>query len=181
MRFFLAIALVQHEALRPTTRRAWIQRAAALPPALVGGVGGARADVPRVGRFEKLSGATQFIGEWVFEATAEGAKTAGALVFEGNGDCKLVDGGGRLLGESATPWKYANKNDQISVSFTLDLSDFSDNVLILDGSIEEDGVLRGVVLSGDAEVGARGAGKRRKVGLFSATRLREQAPAGRLL
>ena len=43
-------------------------------------------------------------------------------------------------------------------------------VLILDGVIEEDGALRGVVYAGDAEMGARGAGAKTRVGEFVATR-----------
>ena len=40
----------------------------------------------------------------------------------------------------------------------------------LDGTIEEDGALRGVVYAGDAEMGARGAGAKTRVGDFVATR-----------
>ena len=75
-----------------------------------------------------------------------------------------------MLGESAVPWKYAGRQGVVSVSFTLDLPSISDDVLILDGTIEEDGALRGTVYAGDAEMGARGAGQKTRVGDFVATR-----------
>ena len=75
-----------------------------------------------------------------------------------------------LLGESASAWKYANKNDVVSVSWTLDLATVYDDVLIFDGALDDDGSLRGTVYTGDAEIGARGAGKRRRVGAFVARR-----------
>ena len=78
--------------------------------------------------------------------------------------------GAKLLGESAVPWKYAGRQGIVSVSFTLDLPTISDDVLILDGTIEEDGALRGAVYAGDAEMGARGAGQKTRVGDFVATR-----------
>ena len=125
------------------------------------------AEVPLVGRFARNEGAKEFVGDWRLETTT-GAK--GRLVFEGTGDCQLYDGA-KLLGESAVPWKYAGRQGIVSVSFTLDLPTISDDVLILDGTIEEDGALRGIVYAGDAEMGARGAGQKTKVGNFVATRL----------
>ena len=124
------------------------------------------ADVPMLGRFARNEGAKEFVGDWRLETTT-GAK--GRLVFEGTGDCQLYDGA-KLLGESAVPWKYSGRQGVVSVSFTLDLPTISDDVLILDGTIEEDGALRGVVYAGDAEMGARGAGQKTKVGNFVATR-----------
>ena len=124
------------------------------------------ADVPMLGRFARNEGAKEFVGDWRLETTT-GAK--GRLVFKGDGDTALYDGE-RLLGESAVPWKYAGRQGIVSVSFTLDLPTVSDDVLILDGTIEEDGALRGVVYEGDAEMGARGAGQKTRVGAFVATR-----------
>jgi hypothetical protein len=124
------------------------------------------ADVPMLGRFARNEGAKEFVGDWRLETTT-GAK--GRLVFEGTGDCQLYDGP-KLLGESAVPWKYSGRQGVVSVSFTLDLPTISDDVLILDGVIEEDGALRGVVYAGDAEMGARGAGQKTRVGDFVATR-----------
>ena len=124
------------------------------------------ADVPMLGRFARNEGAKEFVGDWRLETTT-GAK--GRLVFLGSGDCQLF-AGEKLLGESAVPWKYAGRQGVVSVSFTLDLPSISDDVLILDGVIEEDGALRGVVYAGDAEMGARGAGQKTKVGNFVATR-----------
>jgi len=136
----------------------------------------AAAEVPKLGRFAPLSGAASFIGAWTLDATADGAKFSGALDFVANGDARLR---GRtcaaicedvLLGESASAWKYANKNDVVSVSWTLDLATVYDDVLIFDGALDDDGSLRGTVYTGDAEIGARGAGKRRRVGAFVARR-----------
>ena len=124
------------------------------------------ADVPMLGRFARNEGAKEFVGDWRLETTT-GAK--GRLVFLSTGDCELYDGA-KLLGESAVPWKYAGRQGVVSVSFTLDLPTISDDVLILDGTIEEDGALRGAVYAGDAEMGARGAGQKTKVGNFVATR-----------
>ena len=136
----------------------------------------AAAEVPKLGRFAPLSGAASFIGAWTLDATADGAKFSGALDFAANGDARLR---GRtcaavcedvLLGESASAWKYANKNDVVSVSWTLDLATVYDDVLIFDGALDDDGSLRGTVYTGDAEIGARGAGKRKRVGAFVARR-----------
>ena len=125
------------------------------------------ADVPMLGRFARNEGAKEFVGDWRLETTT-GAK--GRLVFEGTGDCQLYDGA-KLLGESAVPWKYSGRQGVVAVSFTLDLPTISDDVLILDGVIEEDGALRGTVYAGDAEMGARGgAGQKTRVGAFVATR-----------
>ena len=124
------------------------------------------ADVPMLGRFARNEGAKEFVGDWRLETTT-GAK--GRLVFLSTGDCQLFDGS-KLLGESAVPWKYSGRQGVVSVSFTLDLPTISNDVLILDGVIEEDGALRGAVYAGDAEMGARGAGAKTRVGDFVATR-----------
>jgi hypothetical protein len=124
------------------------------------------ADVPLVGRFARNEGAKEFVGDWRLETTT-GAK--GRLVFRGDGDTALYDGE-KLLGESAVPWKYSGRQGVVAVSFTLDLPTISDDVLILDGVIEDDGALRGAVYAGDAEMGARGAGQKTRVGEFVATR-----------
>ena len=124
------------------------------------------ADVPMLGRFARNEGAKEFVGDRRLETTT-GAK--GRLVFLSTGDCQLFDGS-KLLGESAVPWKYSGRQGVVSVSFTLDLPTISNDVLILDGVIEEDGALRGAVYAGDAEMGARGAGAKTRVGDFVATR-----------
>ena len=147
------------------TRRPAIARVAAAATGCVAATATA-ADVPMLGRFARNEGAKEFVGDWRLETTT-GAK--GRLVFEGTGDCQLYDGT-KLLGESAVPWKYSGRQGVVSVSFTLDLPTISDDVLILDGTIEEDGALRGVVYAGDAEMGARGAGQKTRVGDFVATR-----------
>ena len=160
----LLVAVQCAVALR-LTRRPAIARIAAAATGCMTTTANA-ADVPLVGRFARNEGAKEFVGDWRLETTT-GAK--GRLVFLGSGDCQLFDGT-KLLGESAVPWKYAGRQGIVSVSFTLDLPTISDDVLILDGTIEEDGALRGVVYAGDAEMGARGAGQKTKVGNFVATR-----------
>lgn len=166
MRLFTAALLLPRAvALRCPRRTAMAQLAAAATSCATATIANA-ADVPMVGRFARNEGAKQFVGDWRLETTT-GAK--GRLVFGGDGDCQLYDGA-KLLGESAVPWKYMGRQGVVSVSFTLDLPSVSDDVLILDGVIEEDGALRGAVYAGDAEVGARGAGAKTKVGAFVATR-----------
>jgi len=75
-----------------------------------------------------------------------------------------------LLGESAVPWRYSGRQGVVSVSFTLDLASFSDDVLILDGVIDDAGELGGAIYRGDAEMAARGAGPKTNVGSFTARR-----------
>ena len=155
----------QHAAALDCARRPAIAQITAAATGCVAATANA-ADVPMLGRFSRNEGAKEFVGDWRLETTT-GAK--GRLVFEGTGDCQLYDGA-KLLGESAVPWKYSGRQGVVSVSFTLDLPTISDDVLILDGVIEEDGALRGVVYAGDAEMGARGAGAKARVGEFVATR-----------
>ena len=161
----VALAVPYAVALR-LTRRPAIARITAAATGCATATAARAADVPLVGRFARNEGAKEFVGDWRLETTT-GAK--GRLVFEGTGDCQLYDGA-KLLGESAVPWKYSGRQGVVSVSFTLDLPTISDDVLILDGTIEEDGALRGIVYAGDAEMGARGAGQKTRVGDFVATR-----------
>ena len=155
----------QHAAALECARRPAIARVVAAATGCVAATATA-TEVPLVGRFARNEGAKEFVGDWRLETTT-GAK--GRLVFQRTGDCSLYDGD-KLLGESAVPWKYSGRQGIVSVSFTLDLPTISDDVLILDGTIEEDGALRGVVYAGDAEMGARGAGAKTRVGDFVATR-----------
>ena len=161
----MLVALVPYAAALEYARRPAIARIAGAATGCMTTTATA-ADVPLVGRFARNEGAKEFVGDWRLETTT-GAK--GRLVFLSTGDCQLFDGA-KLLGESAVPWKYAGRQGIVSVSFTLDLPTISDDVLILDGTIEEDGALRGVVYAGDAEMGARGAGAKTRVGDFVATR-----------
>ena len=158
-----ALAVPYAVGLRLTRRAAIVQITAA---GCATATAARAADVPLVGRFARNEGAKEFVGDWRLETTT-GAK--GRLVFERTGDCQLFDGA-KLLGESAVPWKYSGRQGVVAVSFTLDLPTISDDVLILDGIIEDDGALRGTVYAGDAEMGARGAGQKTKVGDFVATR-----------
>ena len=164
LRCMLAALAGQYAVALRLTRRAAIAQITAASCATA--TAATAADVPMLGRFARNEGAKEFVGDWRLETTT-GAK--GRLVFEGTGDCQLYDGA-KLLGESAVPWKYSGRQGIVSVSFTLDLPTISDDVLILDGTIEEDGALRGVVYAGDAEMGARGAGQKTRVGDFVATR-----------
>ena len=156
----------QHAVALRCARRAAIAQVTAAATGCATATAARAADVPMLGRFSRNEGAKEFVGDWRLETTT-GAK--GKLVFQGTGDCQLYDGA-KLLGESAVPWKYSGRQGIVSVSFTLDLPTISDDVLILDGTIEEDGALRGVVYAGDAEMGARGAGQKTRVGDFVATR-----------
>ena len=164
VRWMLAAVAVPYAVALRLTRRAAIAQITAVGCATA--TAARAADVPLVGRFARNEGAKEFVGDWRLETTT-GAK--GRLVFEGTGDCQLYDGA-KLLGESAVPWKYSGRQGVVSVSFTLDLPTISDDVLILDGVIEDDGALRGVVYAGDAEMGPRGAGQKTRVGDFVATR-----------
>ena len=159
------LVVVQYASALECARRPAIARITAVATGCITTTATA-ADVQLVGRFARNEGAKEFVGDWRLETTT-GAK--GRLVFQGTGDCQLYDGP-KLLGESAVPWKYSGRQGVVSVSFTLDLPTISDDVLILDGTIEEDGALRGTVYAGDAEMGARGAGQKTKVGDFVATR-----------
>ena len=161
----LAALAGQHAVALRLTRRPAIARFAAAATGCVAATARA-ADVPMLGRFARNEGAKEFVGDWRLETTT-GAK--GRLVFRGDGDTALYDGE-KLLGEGAVPWKYSGRQGIVSVSFTLDLPTISDDVLILDGVIEDDGALRGVVYAGDAEMGARGAGQKTRVGDFVAKR-----------
>ena len=165
LRVKMLVGALQYAAALECARRPAIAQMTAAATSCVAATAHA-TDVPLVGRFARNEGAKEFVGDWRLETTT-GAK--GRLVFEGTGDCQLFDGA-KLLGESAVPWKYAGRQGIVSVSSTLDLPTISDDVLILDGTIEEDGALRGAVYAGDAEMGARGAGQKTKVGDFVATR-----------
>ena len=162
----LGVLAVQYAAALCPRRAAIAQLAAAATGAAT--VANA-ADVPMVGRFARNKGAKEFAGDWRLEASTGGRPATGRLTFRSDGDCQLYDGA-KLLGESAVPWRYQGRQGIVSVSFTLDLPAVSDDVLILDGVIEEDGALRGTVYAGDAEMGARGAGRKTMVGGFVATR-----------
>ena len=127
------------------------------------------AQPPLVGRFEPLKGALSFIGRWEYTATVG---PSGELRFLKSGDVELVDTGSQsTIAVSASPWKYESSkagDEEISISFTLDV----DDVFILSGSLESMGgpgrLMKGIVETGRAEIGARGGGPREKIGEFTA-------------
>ena len=127
------------------------------------------AQPPLVGRFEPLKGALSFIGRWEYTATVG---PSGELRFLKSGDVELVDTGSQsTIAVSASPWKYESSkagDEEISISFTLDV----DDVFILSGSLDSMGgpgrLMKGIVETGRAEIGARGGGPREKIGEFTA-------------
>jgi len=138
-----------------------------------------------VGRVEQLKGAKSFIGSWRYQANVEPSE--GELVFLADGDVELRnlttsrtgDSESDILAVGAVPWKYASasKGTMVTVSFTLDVEG-QDDVLILQGNLDYSAAvskgrfrMEGSIETGRAEIGARGAGPRTRVGSFSATRL----------
>lgn len=130
--------------------------------------------VPMLGRFEKLTGANSFIGNWKYEGT-KGPPT-GELVFLKNGEVELrsLNDPSIILGVGAVPWKYVSPKGQdtmVKLSFTIDADD-EDDVLIFQGELDSAGgpdrMIEGSIETGRAEVGARGGGPRKRVGSFAA-------------
>ena len=134
--------------------------------------GEARAsDVPLLGRFESLKGANSFIGNWQLEATKG---PSGELVFLGDGDVELRGPGAEVVAVSAVPWRYVSPkggDTTVEVSFTLDCECEKD-VLIYQGTFDlaagPGRIMRGSIETGRAEIGAKGGGPRKNVGMFTA-------------
>ena len=79
-----------------------------------------------VGRFEKLKGANEFIGDWELAcADCVGPSESGTLSFLRDGDVELRSAGGQLVGVGAEPWSYKPREkggSVVIVSFSLDVS-----------------------------------------------------------
>jgi hypothetical protein len=76
--------------------------------------------VPRLGRFEALSGAKSFIGTWKLFSQVEGP--VGQLVLLRNGDVELRSNDGVLVGTGKAPWTYKSPKAPdtiVKLSFTL--------------------------------------------------------------
>jgi len=132
----------------------------------------AASGVPLVGRFEKLNGASTFIGTWKYEATK--GIPQGDLVFLKNGDVELrsSEDSTLVIAVGAVPWKYVSpkgSDTTITITFTLD-EEGQDDVLIFQGVIDlaggTDRDMEGIIATGRAEIGARGSGPMKKIGSF---------------
>ena len=92
-----------------------------------------------VGRFEKLSGANAFIGEWSLKCTTG---PAGTLSLLRDGDVELRAPDGQLVGTSVVPWTYASsaKGDtSVLVRFSVDVSGGEWGVLYFTGAVDAAG------------------------------------------
>ena len=121
--------------------------------------------VPRLGRFEPLTGAKAFIGEWRLAEASEPGGPSGRLVFLRNGDVELRSVGGALLGAGVQPWTYVSPrapDTVVRLSFTLDCEG---GVGAFDATLDAaDGPTR--LMRGSYSVGV---GRARGTGAFSAT------------
>ena len=96
--------------------------------------------LPLLGRFEKLSGANAFIGEWSLYTTDDGP--SGVLVLLRDGDVELRARGSsaKLLGTGVQPWTYVTPKkgeSMVKVSFSIDADrSVADDVLYFDGAVD---------------------------------------------
>ena len=123
--------------------------------------------VPRLGRFEPLTGAKAFIGEWrlVEAGAAEPGAPSGRLVFLRNGDVELRSEGGALVGVGVQPWTYVSPrapDTVVRLSFTLDCEG---GVGAFDATLDAAGG-PARVMRGSYTVGA---GRTSRAGVFEAT------------
>jgi hypothetical protein len=95
--------------------------------------------LPGTGRFEKLSGANAFIGDWSLMCT-EGP--AGTLSLLRDGDVELRALDGQLVGTSATPWTYKQREKgetTVQVFFSVDVSGSEWDVLLFTATVDTEG------------------------------------------
>lgn len=93
--------------------------------------------MPGTGRFEKLSGANSFIGDWSLTCT-DGP--SGTLSLLRDGDVELRAPDGQLVGTSATPWTYKQREkgeSTVQVFFSVDVSGFPP--LLFMGTVDTEG------------------------------------------
>ena len=91
--------------------------------------------LPLVGRFEKLSGAASFIGDWTLYSTSG---PSGVLTLRRDGDVELRSRAGKLVGSGAKPWTYVSPkqgDSLVLVSFSID-SEEEDDVLYFEGAVD---------------------------------------------
>ena len=119
--------------------------------------------MPMAGRFEKLSGANAFIGDWSLMCTAG---PTGTLSLLRNGDVELRALDGKLVGTSAAPWTYTQREKgetTVQVFFSVDVSGSEWDVLFFTATVDTEGgperKLEGSLASGNG----------RKVGDFVAS------------
>ena len=99
----------------------------------------AEIGVPIAGRFEKLSGAKAFIGDWSLVCT-EGP--SGTLSLLGDGDVELRAPDGQLVGTSAAPWTYTQREKgetTVQVRFSVDVSGGEWDVLLFTATVDTEG------------------------------------------
>ena len=91
------------------------------------------------GRFERLSGAKAFIGDWSLMCT-EGP--SGTLSLLGDGDVELRAPDGQLVGTSAAPWTYTQREKgetTVQVRFSVDVSGGEWDVLLFTAMVDTEG------------------------------------------
>jgi hypothetical protein len=128
--------------------------------------------VPRIGRFEALTGARAFIGSWQLLSSNDGP--SGVLLFLKNGDVELRLEDGSLVGTGAQPWTYVSPKapeTEVRLSFTLDCGE-QRGVLSFDGTLDSAGgptrVLSGGFEGGDVRSGGKLVGLK-QTGTFTAS------------
>ena len=95
--------------------------------------------LPGTGRFEKLSGANAFIGDWSLYCT-EGP--SGTLSLLRDGDVELRAPDGQLVGTSAAPWTYTQSEKgetTVQVRFSVDVSGSEWDVLLFTATVDTEG------------------------------------------
>ena len=117
--------------------------------------------LPGTGRFEKLSGANAFIGDWSLTCT-EGPSGTLSLLRDGDVELRALDG--QLVGTSAAPWTYAQREKgqtTVQVRFSVDVS--GGDVLLFTATVDTEGG------PGRKLEGSLTTGNGRKVGDFVAS------------
>jgi len=92
-----------------------------------------------VGRFEKLSGANAFIGDWSLTCTSG---PSGTLSLLRDGDVELRAADGQLVGTSVAPWTYNSRekgDTSVLVRFSVDVSGGEWGVLYFTGAVDTAG------------------------------------------
>ena len=92
-----------------------------------------------MGRFEKLSGANSFIGDWSLVCT-EGP--SGTLSLLRDGDVELRALNDQLVGTSVAPWTYTQREKgetTVIVRFSVDVSGGEWGVLYFTGAVDAAG------------------------------------------
>ena len=94
------------------------------------------------GRFEKLSGANAFIGDWSLQCAGGEGLPSGTLSLLRDGDVELRAPDGKLVGTSAAPWTYKQREKgktTVQVSFSVDVSGSEWDVLFFSATVDTEG------------------------------------------